>query len=284
MIAVHLVCLAIAAVGVQSDSSDVHSQPHRLVLYAVDATFNWRVDPIVVFEGDQWVNPIKADGDPSVVWRAYYGTSPAVTILSRNEVVGRGTLTAAPEPDCFDMFGLLATADTSKVEPNWIGLASTDPRIGGDPLGRIATEKETETLLEHARGLARDNGIADSLAGAVTPFGPILALTDSAGAAEILVGGFRLLTWIIDSEGWEIDRQISVFSMRRNDGTLVFDWFRDELGTQVGSMSAVDVVDIGRDGYRELIVRSAGYEGWGYEVYTEESNWRLAYDGGGGGC
>lgn len=123
------------------------------------------------------------------------------------------------------------------------------------------------------------------MAGKLEPIGPLLAVTDGGGAALATTGAFRIDSWITTPEGWEMDRLVAVFLILKADGGVWLEWLNDATGDGVASRSLVDVVDLTLDTTPELVVKSLGYEGWGYEVYDLTGGaWSRVFRGGGGGC
>ncbi len=280
------VMLVLVAVALALQAAGAQTQTARQIVFAVRNGETFEIDPIVVFQGGEWFDPLGHRGeDVPMEWRAYYATQPDLWLLAHNEVIAAGRADSSPPPPCFDLFGHFNPDEPTPLGPDWTGLATTDRRIGGAPLGRPANETEGRTLRETARRLARSSGVEDSLAAKLEPFGPHLAVTDGVGAALATAGAFRISSWITTPEGWEVDRLVAVFLILKADGGVWLEWLNDATGDAVASRSLVDVVDLTMDGTPELVVKSLGYEGWGYEVYDlADGEWSRIFTGGGGGC
>lgn len=284
------IALGLAAVLLTAGTTVAQVQAPREVVFAVHYGEALEVDPIVVFQAGAWLDP-RGDGgeDVPLAWRAYYATRPELRLLSHNESVAAAHADSSPAPLCFDLLGALRTDASAPLKPGWTGLATSSGRIGGPPLGRQATETERRQLAETAGRLARSGGVEDSLTAKLEPFGPLLAVTDGAGALLATAGAFRVSSWITTEEGWEVDRLVAVFLILKADGAVWLEWLNDATGDAVASRSVVDVADLRLDARLdatpELVVKSLGYEGWGYEVYELTGDqWSRAFSGGGGGC
>ncbi len=278
--------LFLAAVLIAVGTASAQDQAPREIVFAVQYGDALEADPIVVFQDGDWLDPRGRGGeDVPMRWRAYYATRPELRLLSHNEVVAAVHADSSPPPLCFDLLGVLRAEESALLTRGWTGLATTSRRIGGAPLGRPATDAERRQLGETAARLARSSGVEDSLVAKFEPFGPLLAVTDRAGAAFATVGAFRISSWITTEEGWEVDRLVAVFLILRADGGVWLEWVNDATGTDVASQSLVDVVDLKMDTTPELVVKALSYEGWGYDVYElAAGEWSPVFHGGGGGC
>lgn len=281
-----LIRLVPVALWLALQTAGAQAQTSRRIVFAVHNGERLEIDPIVVFQDGEWSNPRGSGGeDVPMRWRAYYATQPDLWLLAHNEVIAVGHADSSPPPPCFDLFGHFKSEELAPLPPNWTGLATTTRDIGGAPLGRAANEAESRTLRATARRVARLGGVEDSLTAKLEPFGPLLTVTDGGGVALAIAGGFRISSWIITPEGWEVDRLVAVFLILKADGGVWLEWLNDATGTDMASRSLVDVVDLTRDATPELVIKSLGYEGWGYEVYDLSGReWSQVFDGGGGGC
>lgn len=280
------IALILAAVCHAVGTASAQVEAPKEVVFAVQYGDALEIDPIVVFQTGEWLDPRGHGGeDVPMRWRAYYAAQPELQLLAHNEVIAVGHADSSPPPLCFDLLGVLRADESTPLTPGWVGLAASGRPIGGAPLGRPATAAERERLGMSARRLARSGGVEDSLVVKLEPYGPPLAVMDATGAALATAGAFRISSWITTPEGWEVDRLVAVFLILKADGGVWLEWLNDATGNAVASRSLVDVADLTMDATPELVVKSLGYEGWSYEVYDlADGEWSRIFTGGGGGC
>jgi hypothetical protein len=279
-----LVC-AYAAVGARQKPAGAAPQGGGggTVVFAVSKyEASVTAEPVVIYRGGAYVNPLDEEGGTSPFGRVYFRPGRKYRILSGGGEAGTLTVNKPLEQGCVGLVAE-ATAETPARLGGRLKVLATDSQtLGRGPVSRRApTEAERARAVELARAAYAKNGVSASLAAKMEVVNLTATDLDRDGRFE-LIGSF-----LVKKEGAAPDNYTLFLIMEPAGDAFktAWEWFHKGNEDAYEDRQFVDQVDLDGDGVGEVIAGGTYYESNDYVIYKrQQGRWRPVYKGGGGGC
>ena len=274
--------------------SAARPQAAKTVVFAVQKHEDGvTIDPVVVISGGRFmpppiagltVNPTpQAARDEERFIKDYFKPGRQYRVLFGGGEGGDLSVVKYNEPGCTGMTAMAQVQTAVKLGGEVQALATDSTTLGGGKGSRRApTAEERTTALELARRSLIGKRVARARLEKMETNNLTAIDLNADGRAE-LIGSF-----FISGEGGVEDALFLIAEPRGESFEPALSWFHHTPRNAEDSVQIrrlVDALDLDGDGTAEVIVQGGYYESHDYIIYRKErGRWRVAYQGGGGGC
>jgi hypothetical protein len=238
------------------------------------------LDPIATLHAGELRDPSLEEGGTlaAAFAREYYRPGRAYPVYSGGERVATAVVVGVEEPVCT---GLPARAMLTGGGSLRRGLATDEPVELRRSTGRPATDAEIGSVRPLVAELWRARDLPEALTTGVEPLSTLTFAVP--GGPRVLAATYRV---DLDPELGNAASLLLIAEDRHGVYRPAFEWFhRSEGEVDVVVAELLDVLDLGRDGDPDLVIRSTYYESWDYRILSRTAGaWAERYRGGGGGC
>jgi hypothetical protein len=256
------------------------------------ATGDGMIDPIVVINRGRFTAP--PEGPPSEGGETtpeiaagrrfvadFYRPNRKYRVLSGGGESGTASVIKYVEPGCVGNEASVALQTGVKLGGQVLALATNSSTLGrGEGTRRAPTEQERAAALKLAQSTLGQKGVKASLIAKMETVNLTAADLNGDGKAE-LIGAF-IIKGAIGAEY----ALLMVFEPAGAGFRAAMTWYVHTTGeAEVQYRRLVDVLDLDGDGVAEILVQGLYYESHNYMIYKKAAGqWRVVYEGGGGGC
>jgi hypothetical protein len=218
-----LVC-AYAAVGArQKPAGTGAAQGGGAVVFAVSKyEANVTAEPVVIYRGGAYVDPLNEEGGPNPFARVYFRTGRKYRMLSGGGEAGTLTVNKSLEQGCVGLVAEVTAETPARLGGRLKTLATDSQTLGRGPVSRRApTEAERARAVELARAAYAKNGVNASLVAKMEVVNLTATDLDRDGKFE-LIGSF-----LITKEGASPDSHTLFLIMEPTEGGFktAWEWF-----------------------------------------------------------
>ncbi|HVF55786.1 MAG TPA: hypothetical protein VM934_06525 [Pyrinomonadaceae bacterium] len=249
------------------------------------------IDPIVIVNRGKFAAPPGGDsGEEANAGAArekrfiadFYRPGRQYRLLFGGGEAGTASVVKYIEPGCVGIEAGVVLQTAAKLGGQ-VGALATNSNVfarGQQSTRRTPSESERAAALKLAQSALRQKGVKDTLIAKMETINLTAVDLDRDKKAE-LVGAF-----IVNGAAGIEHALFMVFEPEGSDFRAALNWYYRTPGeAEVQYRRLVDVLDLDGDGVAEILTQGLYYESHNYMIYKKAGGqWRVVYEGGGGGC
>jgi hypothetical protein len=274
--------------------SAARPQAAKTVVFAVQKYEDQvSIDPVAVISGGRFTPPpiagLSAEATPQVARaeelfiKDYFAPGRKYRVLFGGGEAGDLSVVKYDEPGCTGMTASVQLQSAVKLGGEVQALATDSAALGrGQGSRRAPTAEERSAAVELARRSLVGKRVARARLQKMETNNLTAIDLNADGRAE-LIGSF-----FIKGEGGVEDALFLIAEPRGEGFVPALSWYHHtsrNAEDMVQIRRLVDALDLDGDGTAEVVVQGGYYESHDYIIYRKNrGGWRVAYQGGGGGC
>jgi hypothetical protein len=251
-----------------------------------------QIEPVVILRGRTYAPPPVDEsdvtgGDVAAAAKRFIGehfkTGRQFRVLFGGGEDGSVSVVKYVEPGCVGMYAEVSAQTSARLGGEVQALATNSRTIGAGPSSRRApTDAERAAALDLARAAFARNGATPALVKKMETFNLTAADLDRDGKFE-LIGSFRIEN--NTDQTFDAHTLFMIFEPAGLGLRPALTWHHRGGEAEYADRRLVDHADLDGDGVSEVIAEGHYYESNDYFIYKrQQGRWRMAYQGGGGGC
>jgi hypothetical protein len=235
------------------------------------------LDPIVIFNKGQYINPLPDENEPFVkqVASKYMRTGQKHRVIFGGAEAGTVTVKQRFESE----IGLTTTAalqSSIKLSDEVKALAVSSETLGGKQNSRRApTPEERTAMMNLMNAIYKQKKVPATLLTKVKTNNITAIDLDGDGKAE-LIGSFE-----ISDQNQNSQNLFLIAELKNNQYQSAMTWFKRGGESDSEVRRLIDVLDMDGDGVAEVFATTSYYESTDFTIYKKVKGiWRSVYQGG----